>query len=205
MFVPYFPQSTVLLTHWPHTDIDSHTHTHTHAHTHTHTHTHLARQACELRSRPSLSHTPSNTQHTPTRRYETTTDTPVGEVLDALVGIYNGILRIGRLAREVRSQHRKHNTSHCGATHKLNPTDSRITHLRHTFKRAHSSLSSCCSPADYTHPAKRLLHNSSPPLMFSRSRCFFRSNSSQSLESRNQSRLWGEFISCLYILLVCRQ
>lgn len=35
------------------------------------------------------------------RRFETTTDTPVGDVIDALVEIYNSILRIDRLAREV--------------------------------------------------------------------------------------------------------
>eukprot|EP00037_Helgoeca_nana_P008381 m.74497 g.74497 ORF g.74497 m.74497 type:complete len:292 (-) comp18900_c0_seq1:2819-3694(-) len=33
--------------------------------------------------------------------FDTMTDTPVGTVLDQLVEIYNGILRIGRLAREV--------------------------------------------------------------------------------------------------------
>jgi hypothetical protein len=41
-------------------------------------------------------------------RYETTTDTPVGEVIDALVEIYNGILRIGRLAREVSCTSHQH-------------------------------------------------------------------------------------------------
>jgi hypothetical protein len=40
------------------------------------------------------------------------TDTPVGTVLDQLVEIYNGILRIGRLAREVRRVHSLHTRIH---------------------------------------------------------------------------------------------